>query len=316
MFSILLVFLLSEASGFCPHTIHPRHERTLPQPFVNQTPKRNYYISHKAPHTSLKSHHQSKDSNFLMDQFKTADGEIIDPYRVLKVGRKADKDEIRKSYRTLSKKYHPDGVRFRDVFPGKCNNLDEVRDEWERIKLAYEILSDRKTRLKYDRHSALNDPASALGRVALETLGWGASSLVKGLMGLGDMAVKSIDNKDRLRNTPDDTKRNKPGSISNQGAFVKFRTTQDDLVLLQNNALILALPANSMFYEQMQGKSNGNDFIFQVGRITMDLLAWGMISMADLVVQMGEVVVKHARQELDKHVEEMKMSKVEWNYET
>jgi hypothetical protein len=196
------------------------------------------------------------------------------------------------------------------------NNLDEVRDEWERIKLAYEILSDRKLRLKYDRHSALNDPASTLGRVALETLGWGASSLVKGLMGLGDMAVKSIDNKDRLRKTPDDTKKNKSGSISNQGAFVKFRTTQDDLVLLQNNALILALPANSMFYEQMQGKSNGNDFIFQVGRITMDVLAWGMISMADLVVQMGEVVVKHARQELDKHVEEMKMSKVDWNYET
>jgi DnaJ-class molecular chaperone with C-terminal Zn finger domain len=119
MFSILLVFLLSDASGFCPHTIHPRHERTLPQPFVKQTPKSNYYISHNAPHTALKSHDRSKDSNFLMDQFRTADGEIIDPYRVLKVGRKADKDEIRKSYRTLSKKYHPDGVRFRDVFPGK-----------------------------------------------------------------------------------------------------------------------------------------------------------------------------------------------------
>jgi curved DNA-binding protein CbpA len=54
-----------------------------------------------------------------MDQFKTADGEIIDPYRILKVGRKADKEEIRKSYRMLSKKYHPDGVRFREVFPGK-----------------------------------------------------------------------------------------------------------------------------------------------------------------------------------------------------
>jgi DnaJ-domain-containing protein 1 len=69
--------------------------------------------------TRLNGHNSKKGSNFLMDDFKTADGEVIDPYKILKVGRKANKDEIRKNYRMLSKKYHPDGVRFREVFPGK-----------------------------------------------------------------------------------------------------------------------------------------------------------------------------------------------------
>lgn len=186
--------------------------------------------------------------------------------------------------------------------------------------MAYEILSDRKLRLKYDRHSALNDPASALGRLALETLGWGATNLVKGMMGLGELAAKNT--KDSLQkmseekvNGIDDVKRSKSGSMTSQSAFVKFTTTQDDLVMIQNNALILALPSNSMFYEQMQGTVDGNDFVYEVGKMTMDALAWSMISMADLVVQVGEVIVKHARQELDKHREEWKMHRVDWKYE-
>lgn len=60
-----------------------------------------------------------KSENFLMDQFKTADGEIINPYRVLKVSRNAERKEIRESYRSLSKKYHPDGVRYREILPGR-----------------------------------------------------------------------------------------------------------------------------------------------------------------------------------------------------
>lgn len=60
-----------------------------------------------------------KSENFLMDQFKTADGEIINPYRVLRVSRNAERKEIRESYRSLSKKYHPDGVRYREILPGR-----------------------------------------------------------------------------------------------------------------------------------------------------------------------------------------------------
>mmetsp|Transcript_5519 Transcript_5519/g.10508 ORF Transcript_5519/g.10508 Transcript_5519/m.10508 type:complete len:327 (-) Transcript_5519:204-1184(-) len=321
IFSVLILLsLLSDASCFCPQSIHPRYERKLSHPFANPPPNCNYQKP-SVPHTWLQAHNSKKDSNFLMDQFKTADGEIIDPYRILKVGRKADKSEIRKSYRMLSKKYHPDVVRSRQVFPGKCNNLEEVRDEWERIKLAYEILSDRKMRIKYDRHSALNDPASAFGRLAVDTLGWGASNLVKGMIGLGDLAAKSA--KDSLQkmskekiNARKEVKSNKSEGISTQGAFVKFTTTtQDNLVMMQNNALILALPRKSMFAEETQGTFLANDFVLEVGKITMGALAWGMISMADVAVQMGEVIVKHARQELDKQMEDWKMQRVDLKYE-
>ncbi len=123
----------------------------------------------------------TRERNFLMDDFCTADGKIINPYATLKVDRQATRAQIRTSYRLLSKKYHPDAVRFRKVMPGKCDTLDEVRDEWERIKLSYEILSDKKVRLKYDRQSALNDPGKALGRVAIDTVSWGVTGLAKGI---------------------------------------------------------------------------------------------------------------------------------------
>mmetsp|Transcript_19538 Transcript_19538/g.28404 ORF Transcript_19538/g.28404 Transcript_19538/m.28404 type:complete len:97 (-) Transcript_19538:547-837(-) len=72
------------------------------------------------------------------------------------------------------------------------NNLDEVRDEWERIKLSYEILSDPKMRLRYDRNTAIADPGAAVGRAALGAVGWGFSSVGKGLLGVGEMALKQM----------------------------------------------------------------------------------------------------------------------------
>jgi len=130
-----------------------------------------------------------------MDDFRTADGQIINPYKTLKIDRKAPHTEIRQSYRKLSKKYHPDACRFNTIMPGRCNNLDEVRDEWERINLSYEILSDKKMRKKYDRQSALNDPGLALGRVALDTVGWGVSGLAKGVFFIGKQAVNAATKK-------------------------------------------------------------------------------------------------------------------------
>ena len=51
---------------------------------------------------------QSRDFNSrLLDDFKTATGELVNPYKILKVSRKADRTEIRNAYRSLSKAYHP-----------------------------------------------------------------------------------------------------------------------------------------------------------------------------------------------------------------
>jgi hypothetical protein len=59
-----------------------------------------------------------QEENFLLDEFKTASGEIVNPYKILKVARDADRTAIRQSYRNLSRMYHPDGARHRTILPG------------------------------------------------------------------------------------------------------------------------------------------------------------------------------------------------------
>lgn len=66
-------------------------------------------------------------------------------------------------------------------------NLDDVREEWEKVKLSYEILIDRKTRLKYDRNSVVADPGAAVGRAVGGAMGsvftWGVESVFRMVAG-------------------------------------------------------------------------------------------------------------------------------------
>ena len=64
-----------------------------------------------------------------------------DYYRILGVKRKAGDDEIRKAYRRLARKHHP------DVNPGDR----AAEDRFKNIQEAYGILSDRKKRQMYDQ---------------------------------------------------------------------------------------------------------------------------------------------------------------------
>ena len=72
------------------------------------------------------------------------------------------------------------------------NNLDDVREEWERIRLSYEILSDKTTRRRYDRHIAIADPQGAMGRAAIGAVGKGISGLGHGLFSMGAFVVQQI----------------------------------------------------------------------------------------------------------------------------
>jgi DnaJ-class molecular chaperone len=71
-----------------------------------------------------------------------ADVENDDYYRVLGVDRNMSEDEIKKNYRKLSLKYHPD--RNQD-------NKAESERIFKRIGEAYEILSDKQKRTIYDQ---------------------------------------------------------------------------------------------------------------------------------------------------------------------
>lgn len=66
--------------------------------------------------------------------------EYKDYYQMLGVDKKASKDEIRKAYRKLARKYHP------DVNP----NDKEATLKFAEISEAHEVLSDDENRTKYD----------------------------------------------------------------------------------------------------------------------------------------------------------------------
>ena len=64
-----------------------------------------------------------------------------DYYEVLGISRDASDSEIKKAYRKLAKKYHPD----------LCPNDKEAEKKFKEVSEAYEVLGDSKKRAQYDQ---------------------------------------------------------------------------------------------------------------------------------------------------------------------
>ena len=65
-----------------------------------------------------------------------------DYYEVLGVNRDSSEDEIKKAYRKLAMKFHPD----------RNPDNPKAEEHFKEAKEAYEILSDSKKRAAYDQH--------------------------------------------------------------------------------------------------------------------------------------------------------------------
>lgn len=75
-----------------------------------------------------------------------------DLYEILGVSRSADAEEIKRAYRRLARKYHPD-----------VNKEPGAEEAFKEINRAYEILSDPQARANYDRFGEAGVSGAAAG---------------------------------------------------------------------------------------------------------------------------------------------------------
>ncbi|MGA1263400.1 MAG: molecular chaperone DnaJ [Prochlorothrix sp.] len=83
-----------------------------------------------------------------------------DYYEVLGVGKNADKEEIKRAYRRLARKYHPD-----------VNKDPGAEDLFKEVNRAYEVLSEPETRARYDRFGEAGISGAAAGAAGFQDFG-------------------------------------------------------------------------------------------------------------------------------------------------
>ncbi|WP_062398002.1 DnaJ domain-containing protein [Methanogenium cariaci] len=78
-----------------------------------------------------------------------------DYYETLGVGRDASPDDIKKSFRQLARKYHPD----------LNEGSKEAEEKFKEINEAYQVLSDPQKKAEYDQvgHAAFTPPEDVAG---------------------------------------------------------------------------------------------------------------------------------------------------------
>jgi molecular chaperone DnaJ len=115
--------------------------------------------------------------------------EKLDLYKVLEVSKEASQDEIRRSYRRLARKYHP------DANPGD----KKAEDRFKEIQHAYEILSKPEKRREYDEGPRTFFGSGGAGQRQQGTDFGDFSDLLGGFGNLGDVFGRTATTNQRTR---------------------------------------------------------------------------------------------------------------------
>ena len=87
-----------------------------------------------------------------------------DPYKILGVSKNASDDDIKKAYRELVKKYHPDNYDannpLRDLANEKMQEVNEAYDEIQRLRSSSSSSSDFN--YSYDNAYSSSDSSSGV----------------------------------------------------------------------------------------------------------------------------------------------------------
>jgi DnaJ homolog subfamily C member 9 len=87
------------------------------------------------------------------DEDIEAEGEdgppVINPYEVLELEKDATADDVKKAYRKMALKHHPDKVT--------AENKEAANQHFQEIAFAYAILSDERRRERYDRTGSTSE---------------------------------------------------------------------------------------------------------------------------------------------------------------
>ncbi|MCT3583666.1 DnaJ domain-containing protein, partial [Levilactobacillus brevis] len=75
-----------------------------------------------------------------------------DLYGVLGVAKDASQDEIKKAYRKLAKKYHPD-----------LNKAPDAAEKFKEVQDAYDVLGDEQKRANYDQYGSADGAQGGFG---------------------------------------------------------------------------------------------------------------------------------------------------------
>ena len=175
-------------------------------------------------------------------------------YETLEVTQNASADEIKKSYRRLARKYHPD-----------INKEPGAEDKFKEINAAYEILSDADKRKQYDQfgdsmfggqnfhdfsrsHSGMN-----LDDILSQIFAGGFAQGGFGGAGFGDFGGF----------------RNAPNLDVNAQITIPFTTALLGGVHIQNNSYDIKIPAGVKSGETIRLKGKGNNLGGQSGDLLL-----------------------------------------------